>query len=224
MLACYNNQLTSIDLSYNTALTVLSCYNNKITNLDVSKNTALTTLYIYQNKINGDAMGAFVESLPEVENGMLRVVYNEDEENVMTRAQVATAKEKGWTPYYWDGSLPWKEYAGEMETCATPTIEFEDGKLIFSCETEEVKYVYSIAMSSEIESESSENDLPTTYIVSVYAKKDGYKNSEVAEKEIEITTGTSGIRGDVNGDSPVGMPDVMFVVQYILNGKFPDEE
>ena len=224
MLACYNNQLTSIDLSYNTALTVLSCYNNKITNLDVSKNTALTTLYIYQNKINGDAMEAFVESLPEVENGMLRVVYNEDEENVMTRAQVATAKEKGWTPYYWDGSLPWKEYAGEMETCATPTIEFEDGKLIFSCETEEVKYVYSIAMSSEIESESSENDLPTTYIVSVYAKKDGYKNSEVAEKEIEITTGTSGIRGDVNGDSQVGMPDVMFVVQYILNGKFPDEE
>ena len=224
MLVCYNNQLTSIDLSGNTALVGLSCYNNKLTHLDVTQNTALTTLYIYQNQINGDAMHEFVESLPEVENGILRVVYSENEGNVMTSAQVARAKEKGWIPYFWDGSLPWKEYAGELETCATPTIDFVDGKLKFSCETEGVKYYYYIVLASEMESESGETDLPTTYIVSVYATKEGYKESEIAEKEIEITTGGVGIRGDVNGDSQVGMPDVMFIVNYILNGKFPDEE
>ena len=28
---------------------------------------------------------------------------------------------------------------------------------------------------------------------------------------------------DANEDGEVGMPDVMFVVQYILNGSFPDK-
>ena len=32
-----------------------------------------------------------------------------------------------------------------------------------------------------------------------------------------------GVRGDLNGDGEVGMPDVMFLIQRILNGKFPDE-
>ena len=219
ILSCYNNQLTAIDLSYNTALVGLSCYNNKITQLNVSQNVALTMLYIYQNQIYGEAMDSLVKSLPVVENGMMRVVYNENEENVMTSAQVAAAKEKGWIPYYWDGSLPWKEYAGELETCATPTIDFVDGKLIFSCETEEVKYVYSIALSAEIESESSETNLPTTYIVSAYAKKEGYKNSEIATKEIEITTGgAGGIKGDVNEDGIVNGTDIQEVINIIVKG------
>ena len=106
-----------------------------------------------------------------------------------------------------------------METCATPTIDFVDGKLKFSCETEEVKYVYNIALSTEIESESSENDLPTTYIVSVYAKKEGYKDSEKVEKEIEITIGgTSAKKGDVNEDGIVNGTDIQTVINIIVNG------
>ena len=35
--------------------------------------------------------------------------------------------------------------------------------------------------------------------------------------------GGEGVRGDLNGDGEVGMPDVMFLIQRILNGKFPDE-
>ena len=31
------------------------------------------------------------------------------------------------------------------------------------------------------------------------------------------------IRGDLNGDGVVNMPDAMFIVNKILNGKFPDE-
>jgi len=38
------NQLTSLDLSKNTALKILACARNKLTSLDVSKNTALTNL------------------------------------------------------------------------------------------------------------------------------------------------------------------------------------
>jgi hypothetical protein len=35
--------------------------------------------------------------------------------------------------------------------------------------------------------------------------------------------GGEGVRGDLNGDGEVSMPDVMFLIQRILNGKFPDE-
>ena len=50
-LFCYDNKLTSLDVSKNTALTTLSCHSNQLTNLDVSKNTALTMLYCYDNKL-----------------------------------------------------------------------------------------------------------------------------------------------------------------------------
>ncbi len=50
-LGCSGNQLTSLDVSKNTALTELYCYSNKLTSLDVSKNTKLTGLYCYENQL-----------------------------------------------------------------------------------------------------------------------------------------------------------------------------
>ena len=32
------------------------------------------------------------------------------------------------------------------------------------------------------------------------------------------------VMGDINGDGEIGMPDVMYIINYILNGKFPDKE
>ena len=50
-LGCYDNQLTSLDVSQNTNLLTLFCYDNQITSLDVSNNTALTHLYCYDNQL-----------------------------------------------------------------------------------------------------------------------------------------------------------------------------
>ena len=50
-LYCYNNQLTSLDVSNNTVLTTLYCYNNQLTSLDVSQNKVLTTLWCYSNQL-----------------------------------------------------------------------------------------------------------------------------------------------------------------------------
>ena len=50
-LTCSNNQLTSIDLSYNTALTSLNCGNNQLTSIDVSGATALIDLYCGANQL-----------------------------------------------------------------------------------------------------------------------------------------------------------------------------
>ena len=50
-LSCYGNQLTSLDISNNTALTDLICFNNQLTSLDISNNTALTFLWCDNNQL-----------------------------------------------------------------------------------------------------------------------------------------------------------------------------
>ncbi|WP_281324418.1 T9SS type A sorting domain-containing protein [Flavobacterium sp. IMCC34518] len=50
-LHCYENQITTLDVSKNTALTYLGCDSNKLTSVDISKNTALTIFGCDFNKI-----------------------------------------------------------------------------------------------------------------------------------------------------------------------------
>ena len=114
-LDCNNNQLTALDVSKNTALYYLNCSSNQLTALDVSKNTALTELYCYQNLIKDGAMDALIESLPEnaETNNSLGIIYKENEGNVMTAAQVATARAKGWKPLALSEEDLWYSYFGE---------------------------------------------------------------------------------------------------------------
>ena len=51
MLRCGYNQITSLDLSDNTALQDLYCHNNQLTSLNVTSNTALKSLYCYNNQL-----------------------------------------------------------------------------------------------------------------------------------------------------------------------------
>lgn len=123
-LYCYNNQLTELDLSKNTALSSLYCYNNQLSALDLSQNTELTFLSLYQNRIEGEAMDALIENLPErvSMDGIMLVTYSENEQNVMTIAQAARAQAKGWTPKYGEGYV-WTEYDAIRNVKATE----EDG-------------------------------------------------------------------------------------------------
>ena len=50
-LYCFNNKLTSLDVSKNPELKELYCQDNKLTSLDVSKNTKLETLWCSQNQL-----------------------------------------------------------------------------------------------------------------------------------------------------------------------------
>lgn len=111
----------------------------------------------------------------------------------------------------------------ETQKCATPTISYEGGILTFSCETEDVEYIYDMTPASAISGNGNNVSAPTGYKVSVYATKSGYEDSDVATKEITVGGSSEGIRGDVNRDGKVSMPDAMFIVNKILNGKFPDE-
>ena len=71
-------------------------------------------------------------------------------------------------------------YKMVLGKCATPTISYVDGKLKFSCETEDVKY-YSQIQDEDIRTyDTDEIDLCVTYTVTVYAARDDYDNSDPA--------------------------------------------
>ena len=133
-LTCKYNQLTSLDASKNAVLEELMCYSNQLTSLDASGCTALTKLDCYKNKISGKNMDDFINSLPKnetEEERPLRIIDNSqgDEGNECTKSQVAAAKAKGWTPYYYDATTyTWKEYEGsddepENDVFVAETIE-----------------------------------------------------------------------------------------------------
>ena len=98
-LDCSNNRLTALDVSKNKKLGKLICYSNQLTSLTLSPNsTLLTQIDCYLNSIKADEMEKLVDNLPTVTSGTLSVIdlglYLD--ENVITKAQVATAKTKGW--------------------------------------------------------------------------------------------------------------------------------
>ena len=118
-------------------------------------------------------------------------------------------------------TAPWSGFGKieELPVCATPTIAFVNGKCVLNCETENVKYVCNI----EFENEGNVIGLPAKVKISVHATKEGYEPSESLTLEASPKVFLDKL-GDINGDGEIGMPDVMFIVNYILNGKFPDEE
>lgn len=110
-----------------------------------------------------------------------------------------------------DGTLP-DNPEPEIKKCATPTIAFVDGKLKFGCDTEDVKYVYTITpKSTSGESTNGVVNLGTSFTVSVYATREGYNDSETATAIIDMST-----VGDVNGDGLISVADVTALVNLIL--------
>ena len=85
---------------------------------------------------------------------------------------------------------PWKNFknivslAGgdvpEPSKCATPSINYTNGKLMFNCETEGAECQYTISDNDIMSGSGNEVQLTVTYNISVYATKSGYDNSETA--------------------------------------------
>ena len=103
---------------------------------------------------------------------------------------------------------------GQPETgkCKKPKITIVDGKIQFSCATKGVSYTYKISVSEP--SGVGNNVIPSSLILTVYASKPGYEDSDVASKEIDINTG---IRGDLNYDGSVNVADHVELSKIILN-------
>ena len=118
---------------------------------------------------------------------------------------------------------PWRNFKNivalngttpEPQKCATPTISYVDGEIVFRCETEGVEYVSEIKASDANKYYDQKIVLTNKYIVSVYATKTGYEDSEVVTAEISIEGG-GGLKGDVNGDGEVGIGDIISITNIM---------
>ena len=83
--------------------------------------------------------------------------------------------------------------------CETPTIDYDNGKLTFSCATEGATYQYSITDTDVKTGSGNEVQLTVTYQISVYATKSGYENPETATATlcwIDVDPRTDGLTTD----------------------------
>ena len=87
---------------------------------------------------------------------------------------------EGWNKFAYIEELSSDDNPLENQKCDIPTISYRDGKLSFHSTTEGVAYQYSITNSDIKDGEAQEVQLGVTYIISVYATKEGYENSEIA--------------------------------------------
>ena len=101
-----------------------------------------------------------------------------------------------------DGGLP-----PGSEQCEKPTIGYKEGKLTFQSATEGATFVYDISDADVKSGEGSGVQLGVTYVISVYAKKDGCLNSEMATATlcwIDVEPEQEGItNGDIDAVNAV---------------------
>lgn len=115
-------------------------------------------------------------------------------------------------------SVPWSSFGNIvvieeniLGLCATPTIYLVNGKVKFACETEGVEYVPTVTFTPNLSLKGDELDLGTTCIVSVFARKECYLDSEVARSTFTLSS-----LGDVNCDGQLNIADVTSLINAIL--------
>ena len=116
-----------------------------------------------------------------------------------------------------DGDIPTPPEPQIPPKCATPEINYVEGKVSFSCETEGVEYISEVTVADAKKYYDSEFTLSQTYKITVYAVKTGYENSDVATREIIIENGQSSLFGDLNKDGKVDVADHVTLSNIIMN-------
>ena len=110
-----------------------------------------------------------------------------------------------------DGDTP------TIQKCATPEISYANGKVTLSCETEGVDFISEVTVADAKKYYESEFTLSQTYILTVYATKAGYENSDVATREIVIENGQTTLFGDLDKDGKVNVADHVKLSDIIMN-------
>ena len=112
-------------------------------------------------------------------------------------------------------SAPWRLFGkivalhDDMKQCATPTISYKDGKLMFQCETKDVEFVSEITDLDVKKYHGATISLTATYTINVYATKSGYYNSDVATATLCWIDANPQKEGIVNGVAQVNAHPIL---------------
>ncbi len=105
-------------------------------------------------------------------------------------------------------------YLQASEKCSKPTLNLVDGNIVFSCETPDVSYRWSVSTPNGTSGGGefiTINFVRLPVTLSVYATKSGYQNSDVATYVFPTLV------GDVNNDGKVNVADHVKLSDIILN-------
>lgn len=98
------------------------------------------------------------------------------------------------------------------EKCAAPVVSYKNGVISFSSETPDVEFHYAITSADGQKNVGNSLDISGNCVVSVYASKKGYEDSETVTSEINII----GKQGDVNRDGQVNVADHVKLSEIIM--------
>ena len=104
-----DDNITALDISHNTELTVLYCYKNALTTLDVSKNNKLKVLYCYGNKFTTAVIDDIFCSLPDMKgqkSGEIQPALDDSspDNNIVLAANGKNATDKKWKIAYYESA------------------------------------------------------------------------------------------------------------------------
>ena len=102
-------------------------------------------------------------------------------------------------------------YVQSLGKCTTPTIALKDGEFKFESEDEGVEFEWSFNIVGN-SGNGSKASAPTNFVVSVYATKDHYEDSDTATMEMDMRSTI----GDVSGDNKVDATDLTKLIEILL--------
>ena len=103
--------------------------------------------------------------------------------------------------------------------CATPSVSYKNGEITFNCATDGVKFISNITVNDAKDYSGTQVKISKIYKVSVYAYRDGYKDSEQTTCDILIDSNGKPIIGDVDGNGEVNDADHEALSKIILQEK-----
>ena len=146
----------------------------------------------------------YAETVPSTETDAFKDAYIEYTTlHVPESAINAYKTTEPWSAF---GTFKTLEGTGvEKNKCETPTIAFIDGKLTFSCATEDVEYVSEVKCSDVSKYYTNEIALAACYDISVTAMKTGYDNSDVATAKLYWLTSSGTLDSSINAAKTRGV-------------------
>lgn len=117
-LTIRNADISSLDyLGYFTHINAVDCSYNNLDRINFSGNKNLSSITCIKNKINGSGAGWFIQFLPDRTGKEAGDCYFKDpnnDENALTKEQVAAGEKKNWKFYYYSNTV--SRYYGEDPT------------------------------------------------------------------------------------------------------------
>ena len=201
--------------------TFQSC--EKIKAITLGSNISIISISNFYNCKDLEIVTCKATSVPSLDNKIIDPYSKSLFENCYIEYATLIVPDESIDAY--KSTAPWSDFGtikglsgqtSEIEKCATPTINFTNGKLTFTCDTEGAACQSSIKAPDAGSYSDNEIQLGMTYTVEVYATKPGYDDSDVATMTIDLSEGAGKIKGDINGDGYVNMSDVTEIINIIL--------